>query len=192
MSWRAMGLGQAIGSVVCFAAPISVTLTVHSPWVSPPIKRGAHVTSMAWLSVSEGQRTWVFGGSHRARWLAVVKLAPQRGWALDWAKKDGQYWERPRWWGWGWGVSPGRENSRSNSREAGGYWPPRGTARALLQCLLKSNLLTRSLQVGQGQREVIKRRCCSLTELWTCLLLEPKPWFPSLCLTGRVRTWEIK
>ena len=52
--------------------------------------------------------------------------------------------------GMGWRVSLGRENSRSNSREAGGNQPPSGTSGALLQCLLKSNLLMGSLLGGAG------------------------------------------
>ena len=80
----------------------------------------------------------------------MVKVAPQKGWTLDWVTKDGQYGERLRWWGWGGGVSLGRENSRSNSREAGGNQPPSGTSGALLQHLLKSNPLMGSLLGGAG------------------------------------------
>lgn len=86
------------------------------------------------------------------RWLAVVKVAPQKGWTLGTGSRRWAILRKAEMVGMGVVGSLGRENSRSNSREAagGGNQPPSGTSGALLQHLLKSNLLMGGLLGGAG------------------------------------------
>ena len=90
----------------------------------------------------------------------MVRATPQRQWALDWTKKDRQYWERQGWWG---GLS-GRGNSASNGMEAGQSTAAHEVGHGA-NCALKSNWVMGSLLGRVGAEGGDKQKTMCPTEL---------------------------